>query len=321
MKSKPNKQYAACRVLIGLNCLVLVSACSPNFKNASMENSPTSGTLNVYYDEGLEPHVINQKLTFESQYPHAQINLFLSSESEAVHALYVDCCEIAVISRGLSALEKKAFASKKFFPRYSAVAKSGIALITNSATPIDKLSYEQMLALLTKSFVAHDSANREVPLNVIFDKNNSSVIHYLSDSLLKGAKFSANCNTLGSTLESINYVAKNKNTIAFIDFSWLSDKDDSLYKANRSRLKFICIGNQGSKTYEYPSQSSFKLNTYPLTRTVYVYRKTGDYTLAKGFESFMAGPKGQLIFLKQGLLPTRQNDRQVHISIKPLHDE
>jgi hypothetical protein len=43
-------------------------------------------------------------------------------------------------------------------------------------------------------------------------------------------------------------------------------------------------------------------------------RKTGEFTLAKGFESFVAGPKGQLTFLKQGLLPIRQAERNVTIN-------
>jgi hypothetical protein len=106
------------------------------------------------------------------------------------------------------------------------------------------------------------------------------------------------------------------NTIAFIDFAWLSDKDDSLFKANQHKIKFIAVSKPGSNIGEYPHQSSLKLGNYPFQRTVYVYRKTGDFSLAKGFESFVAGPKGQLTFLKQGLLPTRQSERALDIKTK-----
>jgi hypothetical protein len=47
-------------------------------------------------------------------------------------------------------------------------------------------------------------------------------------------------------------------------------------------------------------------------------RKTGEFSLAKGYESFVAGPKGQLTFLKQGLLPHRQSERQIKINLEPL---
>jgi hypothetical protein len=45
-----------------------------------------------------------------------------------------------------------------------------------------------------------------------------------------------------------------------------------------------------------------------------VYRNTDDFSLAKGFETFVAGPKGQNTFLKQGLLPTHQQERNIKIT-------
>lgn len=298
-------------------CLFFLSSCSNYFKNDYNDNSPTSGKLKVYYDEGLELHVKNQTLTFESQYEHAAVELFRSSENEAVQALYNDSCEDIVISRLLSDKEKKAFESKGFFPKYSAIAKSGIAFITNINTPVTKLSFESIADLITRPFTAKDSAGNDIKLTVLFDKKNSAVLHYMLDSLLKNKPLSANCNILNSSLESINYVAKNKNTIALIDFAWLSDVDDSIYKANKTTIKFIAVSKPNSNNFYYPDQSNFKLGLYPFTRTVYVIRKTGDFTLAKGYESFLAGPKGQLTFLKQGLLPARQGERSIQVKLGP----
>lgn len=308
--------YRVSRVLCFLFPFLLTN-CSNYFKNDYVDNSPTSGKLKVYYDEGIEPHIKNQVFTFEALYPAATVELFLGSENEAVQALYSDSCEAIAISRHLTEPEKKAFESKGFFPKFSAVAKSGIALITNVNTPITQLLYADVVRLLTESFVVKDSFNNNIELKVLFDKNNSSVLHYLKDSIIKGRAFSTNCGNLNSSLESINYVAMNKNTVAFVDYAWLSDVDDSIYKANKNNIKFICLSNPITGKFAYPNQSSFKLNTYPFTRTIYIYRKTGDFTLAKGFESFVAGPKGQLTFLKQGLLPTKQNERKIEINMTP----
>lgn len=277
--------------------------------------------LKVYYDEGLEPHVKNQVATFESQYDKVFIRLKQSSEDEAVQALYNDSCEAIVISRMLTEREKKAFASKSFFPKYTAVAKSGVAVITHAETPFSRMSVQQLKDALTGPAPLKDSLGNDLQLKVLFDKNNSSVLHFMLDSVLKQKRLSSNCSILNSTIESINYVAKNKNVIALIDFAWLSDADDSMAVANKHSIKFICLGNSDSDRCEFPNQSSFKLNTYPLTRTVYVYRKTGEFTLAKGFESFVAGPKGQLTFLKQGLLPTHQTERMIEINMEGQADK
>ncbi len=316
MMSKSLKTIIASLIVPVIFCLV---SCDNYFKNDYDDNSPTSGKLKIYYDEGLELHVKNQAVTFESQYANARLYLVQASETDAVQALYTDSCESIVLSRSLTDKEQKVFESKNYFPKYSVVAKSGVALITNNSTNIKKLSYNQVIALLTKPFEIKDSVGNNIVIKVIFDKNNSSVVHYLKDSVLKGNNFSANCNILNSTIESINFVAENKNTIAFIDYAWLSDGDDSLFKANQNKIRFISVACAGNDSiFEYPSQSSFKLNTYPFTRKVYVYRKVGDFTLAKGFESFVAGPKGQLTFLKQGLLPGRQSERQININTKPI---
>lgn len=307
---------AATKNLIILGCFISFTSCKDYFKNDYTDNSPTSGKLKVYYDEGLQLHLENHIYTFESFYTNAHIQPVQTSENEAVQALYNDSCKAIVISRMLNETEKKAFESKKYFPKYSAVAKSGVALITNVNTQIANLTYEQVTDLLTKPFVCKDSISNDTKLNVLIDKKNSAVMHYLLDSVLKGKPFSSNCNVLNSSIESINYVAKNKNTIAFIDFAWLSDVDDSIYKANRNLVKFIAISKSNSTAFELPSQSSFKLNAYPFTRTIYVYRNTADFSLAKGFETFVAGPKGQNTFLKQGLLPTHQQERSVTITTK-----
>jgi phosphate transport system substrate-binding protein len=296
--------------------LLLLSGCTEPFKNDYVDNSPTSGKLKVYYDEGLQLHIKNQAYTFESQYPNAKVELYSSNESEAIQALFNDSCKEIVIPRLLGEREKKSFESKNMYPKFSAVAKTGVALITNLNTPVDSLSYGQVIDLLSKPFMCKDSISNSTKISVLIDGSNSSVSHYLVDSLLKGGKLSPNCGSLKSTIESINYVAKNKNTIAFIDFAWLSDVDDSISKANRDKIKFVAIGK--NNVYAYPGQSSFKLGTYAFTRTVYVIRNAGEFSLAKGLESFVAGPKGQILFLKQGLLPERQQERNVQVNFEPM---
>mgnify|MGYP000897614944 CR=1 FL=1 len=309
------------RTIVLFVCAGLVPlqfSCGDYFKNDYRDNSPTSGRLKVYCDEGMMPHVKNQSLTFMSQYPNAIVEWFEGTEHDAVMALYNDSCEAIVISRLLNEKEKNAFGYRQFDPKYSAVAKSGVAIICNYETPLSALSLQAIRNLVTSGEAVNDSTGRKMELRVLFDRNGSSVMRYITDSVIKTRKLSSNCSALASSRETINYIATHKGTLAFIDFAWLSDKDDSLYKANADKIRFVGITGGNGQSAEYPSQSSFKTGTYPFTRTVYVYRKTGDFTLAKGFESFVAGPKGQLTFLKQGLLPNRQAERVIEVKMEPL---
>ncbi|MBI2723286.1 MAG: substrate-binding domain-containing protein [Bacteroidetes bacterium] len=316
---KRGNNFFISSILFFVPCFLSFVSCSdPYFKNDYEDNSPTSGKLKVYYDEGLQLHIENQAYTFQAHYPNASIELVPSNDNNAVQALYNDSCKMIIISRQLTDKEKKAFTSKAMTPQFSAVAKSGIAFITNKNTPIDVLNYNQIVELLTKPFVCKDSLSNDTKLTLLFDKANSSVMQYLLDSVLSGNKISGNCSISNSSIESINYVANHKNTIAIIDFAWLSDVDDSIYKSNKSKVKLIAVSQKGkTNEFEYPSQNSFKLKTYPFTRTVYIYKRGGDFSLGKGFETFIAGPNGQISFLKQGLLPTKQQERSIQVNMNP----
>lgn len=295
---------------------ILLQSCSDYFKNDYHDNSPTSGKLKVYYDEGLRLHVKNQAYTFESHYHHAHIELVETSENRCVQALYNDSCESIMISRQLSTEEQKAFESKRYQAKYAAVARSGIALIVNSAAPLQNLRYEDVVDLLSASPVVKDTTGKDLRLKILFDRNNSSVLHFILDSVLRGKKLHPDCNIPGSTLETIDYVAKHPDALGFIDYAWLSDSDDSLYKAYKDHIRFLRVARMNSDTFEFPGQSSFRLNTYPFTRTIYIVRKTGEFSLSKGFQTFVAGPKGQTTFLKQGLLPARQQERSIEINME-----
>lgn len=300
---------------------VLLSACTDYFKNDYRDNSPTSGKLKVYYDEGLRLHVRNQAATFESIYHLASFDLHEVTESDAVLALLNDSCEAIVIERDLSETELKAFASRKYHPQHSIVASTGIALIANRQSGLKYADLLQISALLKNGQALLDSTGKEIDNTVLFDKNNSGVLHYLLDSVVRGKALSNKCTVLNGSLESIDYVATHKNAIAFIDFSWISDQDDPLNKKYDSLIRVIPLALDNKHDYAYPDQSNFKLGRYPLMRQVYVFRKTGEFSLAKGFEAFVAGPKGQLIFLKQGLLPYRQAERSIHVTMENKQEE
>lgn len=293
-------------------CLLFFIGCDNYFKNDYVDNSPTSGKLKVYYSEGLQAHLENQAYTFSSQYNNAEVELFTACEAEIITALLNDSCKAIVISRLLGEQEVKAFDQKKLHPAYSPLAKSGVALITSVNTNISKLTVEEVKKMLSSELTIKDSLGNSISPLAVLDSKCSSVAHYLLDSLVKDKAFGSKCFTANSSDELIKKITDQPNQIGFVDFAWLSDEDSDLFKKYKDKIKFIAVGRTDS-IYFAPNQSSFKTGDYPFTRTIYLLRRTDDFSLAKGFESFMAGPKGQLTFLKQGLLPVRQGERKIEV--------
>jgi phosphate transport system substrate-binding protein len=292
----------------------IFSSCDNYYKNDYVDNSPTSGKLKIYYSEGLQAHLENQAYTFSSQYNNAEVELFTACEAEIITALLNDSCKAIVISRLLGETEVKAFDQKKLHPAYSPLAKSGVALITSINTTISKLTVEQIKQLLGAELTLKDSLGNSISPLAVLDNKCSSVSHYLLDSLLQEKPFGSKCFAARSSDELIQKITEQPNQIGFVDFAWLSDTDSDLFKQYKDKIKFIPVGRTDS-IYFSPNQSSFKTGDYPFTRTIYLLRRTDDFSLAKGFESFMAGPKGQLTFLKQGLLPVRQGERKIEVKM------
>lgn len=296
---------------------ILLASCEPRFNHGERENSPTSGELTLYYEAALHKHVNNQAYTFQRLYPNTRLRLCPVSEDLAVKALYDDSCESIVITRQLNDKELKAFASKRFDPKYSMVATTAMALICNTKLPVKRLRHSEVLDLVKNGHTVSDSNQRPLKLKLFLDRSGSGLSRYLLDSLLHQSSYPPHFTLMNSAIETLNALAQDENAIGLIDFAWLSDSDDSLVKAYAGKIRLLPVGSQnGGNSFELPSQSSFKLGLYPFARHIYVYRKTGDFTLAKGFESFVAGPKGQTIFLKQGLLPSRQQERSVTIKLE-----
>lgn len=308
------------RLILSVFTLLIFVACNDYYKDDYYDNSPTSGKLKIYHNEGLTLHIKNQIYTFESQYPKAHCEAYSVNESEAIQALLNDSCKAILITRLLGANEIKAFEQKQLLPRYSAIAKTGIALIINSSNSIKALTVDQIKTLLQSELTVTDSLKNNLKIRAVIDNANSGVSRYLLDTLIQQSKFGPNVFALNNSLELIENIANNTNTIGFIDFAWLSDKDDLLYKKYQSKLKFISVGRTDTAYFE-PNQSSFKTGEYPITRTLYYLKRGDDFTLAKGFEAFMAGPKGQLTFLKQGLLPLKQPERAIEINMQPLNQQ
>jgi len=151
----------------------------------------------------------------------------------------------------------------------------------------------------------------------VLDNNCSSVAYYLVDSVVAAKNFGPKCFSVKNTSELLEKIAANPNQIGFLDFAWLSDRDDELFKKYSSKIKFLSVGKTDTAFFA-PNQSSFKTGEYLFTRTIFLVRRSIDFSLAKGFEAFMAGPKGQLTFLKQGLLPIRQAERIIEVKMEPV---
>ena len=217
-----------------------------------------------------------------------------------------------MLSRVLSADEEKKFNAANLFPRQICIAKNAVAFITNISSADTTISAEKIKALLSGADTSY---------NMVFDNENSGVTKYLKDSVLLGKPFGKNCFATNNTQELVKLVGERKRSVGVIDYSWISDMDETSTKQIQTKIRPLAVSLHEKESGIYPDQSNIETKEYPYCRYTYIMRRSADFTLGAGFMAFVAGPKGQLIMLKAGLVPAFRQERQVEINTAPLGNQ
>ncbi|HEX8515231.1 MAG TPA: substrate-binding domain-containing protein [Bacteroidia bacterium] len=302
-----------------ISCLVfglILFACGhqPNGKPEPTDTT-TTGEVKIVVDESYFRIFQTQIYTFESIYPTSKIHATYLPEGDALNRLMNDSCKVVVLSRDLSASEKKTFQSNNLYPISTMIAEDAIALIVHAENPDSIIAVEQVTNLLSGKDSLWSSINPKSAVgsvSLVFDSKGSANARYMKDSLLQGREFSKNVFALNSTPEVIEYVSKNKGAIGFIGVNWISDLDDPKVKETLKHIKVLAVSKAGSRAVK-PEQSHIKEKDYPFTRKVYMISRQTRAGLGMGFVSFVAGEKGQLMMLKAGLIPGFPPERTIKI--------
>jgi phosphate transport system substrate-binding protein len=278
-------------------------------------DTPTSGEVKVVVDESYTRLFETEIYTFESFYANATIHVTYLSESDALNRMLNDSCKVVVMSRDLTPAERKTFEAGNLFPVSTKIGEDAIALIVNGENPDSLLTSEELKAmLLGKDSLwsqLHENSQRE-RINLVFDSKGSANARYMRDSLLEGKDFSKNVFALNSNPEVIEYVSTHKGALGFVGVNWISDLDDSRVKEILKKVKVLAVSN-GKKPAVKPEQAHIKLKDYPFTRGIWMINRQTRAGLGMGFVSFVAGEKGQLMILKQGLIPGFPPERTIKI--------
>lgn len=290
-------------ILFSIVSLFLVFACNKSSKE--VDETITTGKLDVWVDETLMPIMQEQKAVFESQYSYAKVNLIDKSEIEISKAIIEGKANYFVLSRKLNDNEIKFFKSKTILGKVTPIATDGIAVIVNKENNKTSTSLNELSSVLNGS-----SSNNQL----VFDNANSSTLRFLMEKTNVKSLPKTNVAALNNNLEVIKFVSQNANAIGFVGVNWITDVDVET-ETLLNNVKVLSLEIAKNKLVK-PSQSSLALNEYPLSRKIYLLNYQGKTGLGMGFASFVAGNVGQRIILKSGLLPEIIPTRELKIRKK-----
>ncbi|MDE6282532.1 MAG: substrate-binding domain-containing protein [Muribaculaceae bacterium] len=302
-------------------------------KEAPKGNSATSGTLVMSCDASFENIMQEEIEVFEFCYPYASVLADYTDEKAAIDSVVLGNARVAVVSRELTKDQLQYLKERKRVAKTKKIAVDAIAVIVNPENPIENLSIKELREILTGSVTRWDELcpTKLGSIQVIFDHSGSSIVKYMSDSLMNGQKFPANvysANTIPAVFEAV----KNRpNAIGLVGVSWIStdlktadmsteekfktlEADDTTTTEFTTEVKVLPIRRDNSLVAVKPYQAYIFDGSYPLFRSIYMINTGAAGSLANGFFSFVTSFQGQKLIQTTGVLPALVSHRQVEVT-------
>lgn len=271
-------------------------------------------------DESFYP-ILDEELEVFALHAEGELEAIYTDQEDAIRRLMKNEVWLAFATRQLSQKEMDGLKSKNFLPRVIPIAYDGLAIIVNNANPDTCISVKDFARILSgevsnwKDLYPNSKLGE---IDVVFDNPKSSTVTWCVDSILGGKPIdSRNIGAVKKSAEVIDWVEKHENALGIIGSNWLNDKHDTTnvtFKKNITVMKVSRLDSATVRNSWRPYQYYLYNGNYPLVRTIYAILNEPRSGVPSNFAHFCRLPKGQLIFLRAGLLPV-----QAGVEVRDVH--
>lgn len=292
------------RLVIALCMAVLIVLVSCDSKDEKRSDTIYNGTINISVDESFKPVIDEQIRMYEITYPGTKIIAHYKPEADCIRDLLRDTgTRTVIITRAISEKEEEYLRdSLQYTPGCNQVATDAIAIVVNIASDDTLFTLKRL----------HDQLSGKINRDqtIVFDGiNATSTVRFITDSVLKGAKFDTSVvKAARSSKEVLDYVASTKNAIGLVGINWIGNPEipEQVEMLKKVKLAYVeCIACD-STPYVKPMQASILTRRYPLVRGLYYINKENYQGLGSGFVNFLKNERGQLIFRRAYLGPVME---------------
>ena len=273
----------------------------------------SSGAIDISADETYRTVIEEQSKVFDSSFPNAKVTIHYKSEGECFKDYFENKARLILVTRELTPEEKKIADQKQFYPTSVSLVKDAVALIVNNENPDSLMDVPMIKGILTGEYT-------KKKYTVVFDNQSSSLVRYITDSLLKGQKLGANVYAAKSHQGVVDYVIKNPDAIGFAGLADICDSSDPGNTGTFVKnVRVVAVYNDTMKEYLKPYLAYIGLKEYPFVRKLYYVSRESYAGLGTGFANFLLGNRGQLIFAYGHLYPLKMeiSIRDVEINKEP----
>lgn len=231
---------------------------------------------------------------FMKDKPKEPVSLTLVSTGTGINSLIERNSDMAAASREMLDSEKADAKAKDAKLKKVMVAKDFIAVVTNSANPINELTLEQLASVFsgrTKKWQELNAKYKGDIVPVMREPDAGSTKFFLSHlAKLEGkeVKSAAGAKISSSNESIVDEVAKDKMAIGFVAFP---------YTHSECKTKTIRIKKDKSSKSTQPVASD---SSYPLVRPLYFFYDANAKQEVKDFIAYCTGERGQNLAKMRG---------------------
>jgi phosphate transport system substrate-binding protein len=292
----------------GFVFLLCALAVSSLMLTCSEPEDPTSGRVVVIGSESVRRAMDNECHEFMAMYEKATARAVGGGSIAGLQAIFDAPVKkdtmVAVSTRPLSDAERAAATRKGFDPKEYRIAMDGIAMIVNTANPVDSLTLDQLRDVLSGRISNwRQVGGRDEPIKVVFGNTSSATYTELRDSVIGTAGLAATTTTLDSMAAIIHTVQDDPTAIGYCGSAYLHQNWFSHPPTPEPRIKALALSRTAAGPFVTPDPGTVYDKSYPLWRYVYLIARREPRGIAGGFVTFVMSSKGQQILVQDGLAP------------------
>lgn len=255
---------------------------------AQPEAPALSGTITIQGSDTMVNLATAWAEKFMDENPEVEVTVQGGGSGTGIAALINGTVDFANASREMKDEEIAEAESKGIKPVEHKVAIDGIAVIVNSANPVEALTMDQ----LGKIFRGEVTNWKEVggpdkPIVLLSRDSSSGTYEYFKEEVVgKDKEYAKAAKLLPSSQAIVDEVKANDAGIGYVGLGYITDD-----------VKVVAI--DGVKA----SVETAKDGSYPIARYLYMYSNGEVDGLLKAYLDWILGPEGQALVADEGFVP------------------
>ncbi|MCX6967007.1 MAG: phosphate ABC transporter substrate-binding protein [Verrucomicrobia bacterium] len=227
---------------------------------------------------------------YKAENPNTSFNIAAEGSSTGFAALIDQTANIGMSSRRAKSTEISAALAKGLDLRPTIVAWDGIAIILNSANPIQGLTKKQVEQIFTGDITDWSAVGGKPGKISIYTRNTASGTYAdFKELAMSKRDYAGSAQKMAGNEQIVSEVAKNPSGIGYVGLAYVK----------ASGIKVAAVDG---KT---PNQSDIRDKTYPYSRPTFYYTNGAPAGATKSFVDFTLSAKGQKIVEQVGFVPVK----------------